>query len=35
MAWIDRADVRYDRGDSTVVTNLDRHDLYAMADERM
>jgi hypothetical protein len=35
MAWIDRSDVRYDRGDSTVVTNLDRHDLYAMADERM
>lgn len=35
MAWIDRADVRYDRNDSTVVTNLDRHDLYAMADERM
>jgi hypothetical protein len=35
MVWIDRADVRYDRGDSTVVTNLDRHDLYAMADERM
>jgi hypothetical protein len=35
MAWIDRADVRYDRADTTVVTNLDRHDLYAMADERM
>ena len=35
LAWIDRSDVRYDRGDSTVVTNLDRHDLYAMADERM
>ena len=35
LVWIDRADVRYDRGDSTVVTNLDRNDLYAMADERM
>ena len=35
MAWIDRADIRYDRGNTTVVTNLDRHDLYAMADERM
>jgi len=33
--WIDREDVRYDRGDRTVVTNLDRHDLYLMADERM
>ena len=35
MAWIDRSDVRYDRNGSTVVTNLDRRDLYAMADERM
>ena len=35
LAWIDRDDIRYDRNGSTVVTNLDRHDLYAMADERM
>ena len=35
VVWIDRDDIRYDRADSTVVTNLDRHDLYAMADERM
>lgn len=33
--WIDREDIRYDRGDHTVVTNLDRRDLYLMADERM
>lgn len=32
--WIDRADIRYDRGGHTVVTNLDRRDLYLMADER-
>jgi len=35
VVWIDRNDIRYDRNDSTVVTNLGRHDLYAMADERM
>ena len=35
LAWIDRNDVRYDRNDSTVVTNLDRHDLYLMANEQM
>jgi hypothetical protein len=35
MAWIDRADVRYDRADSIVATNLDRHDLYRMAEERL
>ncbi len=34
VVWIDREDLRYDRGDHTVVTNLDRHDLYVMADER-
>jgi hypothetical protein len=35
LVWIDRNDIRYDRGNTTVVTNLDRHDLYVMADERM
>jgi len=34
VVWIDRDDLRYDRGGHTVVTNLDRHDLYLMADER-
>lgn len=34
IVWIDREDLRYDRGGHTVVTNLDRHDLYLMADER-
>lgn len=34
VVWIDREDLRYDRGGHTVVTNLDRHDLYLMADER-
>jgi hypothetical protein len=34
VVWVDREDLRYDRGGHTVVTNLDRHDLYLMADER-
>jgi hypothetical protein len=33
--WIDQADVRYDRGDGVVMTNLDRTDLRQMADERL
>jgi len=33
--WIDQADVRYDRGDGVVMTNLDRTDLRLMADERL
>lgn len=32
--WIDQADVRYDRADGIVMTNLDRTDLHQMADER-
>ena len=35
VVWIDQADVRYDRADSIVMTNLDRGDLRRMADERM
>jgi hypothetical protein len=33
--WIDQADVRYDRGDRIVMTDLARADLLQMADERM
>lgn len=32
--WIDQGDVRYDRADGIVMTNLDRTDLRLMADER-
>jgi hypothetical protein len=35
MVWIDSSDVRYNRADGIVMTNLDSHDLYNMADERM
>lgn len=35
IVWIDREDVRYDRADGIVMTNLDRADLRQMADERM
>jgi hypothetical protein len=35
VVWIDRSDVRYDRADGVVMTNLDRGDLRQMADERM
>jgi hypothetical protein len=35
VVWIDDADVRYDRADGIVMTNLARDDLRAMADERM
>jgi hypothetical protein len=34
IVWIDQADVRYDRADGIVMTNLDRNDLRRMADER-
>jgi hypothetical protein len=34
IVWIDQADVRYDRADGIVMTNLDRTDLRRMADER-
>jgi hypothetical protein len=30
--WIDRADIRYDRADGVVMTNLDRADLHHMAE---
>ena len=35
QVWIDDADVRFDRTGGVVMTNLDRGDLRAMADERM
>jgi hypothetical protein len=35
VVWIDQADVRYDRGDGIVMTNLARNDLRQMADERL
>jgi hypothetical protein len=35
QVWIDEADVRFDRGGRVVMTNLDRADLRAMADERL
>jgi multidrug efflux pump subunit AcrA (membrane-fusion protein) len=35
VVWIDDADVRYDRADGIVMTNLASADLRAMADERM
>jgi hypothetical protein len=35
VVWIDQGDVRYDRADGIVMTNLDRNDLRQMADERM
>ena len=34
VVWIDRDDVRYDRADGVVMTNLDGADLRHMADER-
>ena len=33
--WIDATDVRYNRADRVVMTNLDRNDLRRMADHRM
>ena len=35
MVWIDSGDIRYNRADGIVMTNLDNHDLYNMADERL
>lgn len=35
VVWIDAADVRYNRADGIVMTNLDRNDLHHMADERL
>jgi hypothetical protein len=35
IVWIDSADVRYNRTDGIVMTNLDSSDLHHMADERL
>ncbi len=35
LVWIDAGDVRYHRADGVVMTNLDRRDLYHMADQRL
>ncbi|MDB5739123.1 MAG: hypothetical protein JWP16_163 [Alphaproteobacteria bacterium] len=35
VVWIDSTDVRYNRADGIVMTNLDSRDLYNMADERL
>jgi hypothetical protein len=35
IVWIDSADVRYNRTDGIVMTNLDSNDLHHMADERL
>jgi len=35
LVWIDAADVRYNRADGIVMTNLDRRDLLVMADQRL
>jgi hypothetical protein len=35
VVWIDANDVRYNRADGIVMTNLDRNDLHHMADERL
>jgi hypothetical protein len=35
VVWIDASDIRYDRADRVILTNLDRADLRHMADERL
>jgi hypothetical protein len=35
VVWIDSGDIRYNRADGIVMTNLDRGDLRHMADERL
>jgi hypothetical protein len=35
IVWIDTSDVRYNRADGIVMTNLDVSDLHHMADERL
>lgn len=35
VVWIDAGDIRYNRADGIVMTNLDRNDLHHMADERL
>jgi hypothetical protein len=35
IVWIDSADIRYNRADGIVMTNLESADLYHMADQRL
>jgi multidrug efflux pump subunit AcrA (membrane-fusion protein) len=35
IVWIDAADIRYDRADGIVMTDLEPSDLHHMADERL
>jgi len=35
IVWIDSGDVRYNRADGIVMTNLDSNDLHHMADQRL
>jgi len=35
IVWIDIADIRYNRADGIVMTNLDAGDLHRMADQRL
>jgi len=35
VVWIDESDIRFNRQDGVVMTDLDRGDLHQMADERM
>ena len=35
VVWIDTGDIRYNRADGIVMTNLDASDLHHMADERL
>ena len=35
VVWIDESDIRFDRHEGVVMTNLNRGDLHQMADERM
>jgi hypothetical protein len=35
IVWIDTADVRYNRADGIVMTNLESSDLHHMADQRL
>jgi len=35
IVWIDASDVRYNRADGIVMTNLEASDLHHMADERL
>jgi hypothetical protein len=35
VVWIDQSDIRFDRDDGLVMTDLDRADLHQMADEQL